>query len=441
MVRRFVFLSCVAAIAVAGCETTKSSNPLSPTVAGPIPGVNITTPKVLLPSAGTKIAVDQQPITLLIENAATTGVRPLTYMFEVATDVNFSNKVFARDQIAPGDGGRTSLRLPDPLATGRTYYWRAHAQDGANTGAGSPATNFDVFTPIVIGMPAPVAPPPNSTVDGLRPKFTVNNVARSGPVGAISYLIEIADSDSFANKVAAWTVTEQSNQTVFQIPTDLAYAKVYYWHTRAFDPTTAGLFSATQAFVTPSAPPPPPAPGPGPSGPAANDQMNLGLARVYNSPSDIAAWPVTSTITRLNMSGSDGLSFEFTTKQSWPDVVPAGFSGPLQYTVWAVVNINGQWYTSGFIQMWRGRPSTGAPILSNFASNWAYDSRWGPMAGYQPHAGEQMGFLLSAGNARGEPGLSSVRERSNVVVVALPAGDNGSFAFSLGRALSPMWGR
>jgi len=85
--------------------------------------------------------------------------------------------------------------------------------------------------------------------------------------------------------------------------------------------------------------------------------------------------------------------------------------------------------------MWRGRASTGAPILTNFATNWAYDSRWGPMAGYQPHVGEQMGFFLSAGNARGETDVSSVRERTNVVVVALPAGDSGNFTFSLARTL------
>jgi hypothetical protein len=133
---------------------------------------------------------------------------------------------------------------------------------------------------------------------------------------------------------------------------------------------------------------------------------------------------------------SAGVNLEFTTKQSWPDVVPPGFGGPLQYTVWAVVNIGGQWYTSGFIQMWRGRSSTGAPILSDFARNWAYDSRWGPMAGYQPHVGEQMGFFVSAGNARGTGNVSSVRERSNVVVVALPAGDSGVFTFSLARTLS-----
>src|SRR5581483_7898359 len=145
-------------------------------------------------------------------------------------------------------------------------------------------------------------------------------------------------------------------------------------------------------------------------------------AGVYNSPADIASWTATATITRIDMSPSSGLNLEFTTKNSWPDYTPPGWDGPLQYTVWAVVNVGGRWNTSGFIQMWRGRASTGAPILAEFARNWAYDSRWGPMAGYQPQAGEQMGFFLSAGNARGVTTVTSLRERTNVVVVALPGG-------------------
>ena len=196
---------------------------------------------------------------------------------------------------------------------------------------------------------------------------------------------------------------------------------------------TQVLRKSTPAVVPPPPPPPPPPPTPPPApvpgGPS--DGMNLGLAAVYNSPNDIASWPIRSTISAIDMSAA-GLAFQFSTKDSWPDVVPPGFSGALQYTVWAVVNINGQWYTSGFIQMWRGRVSTGAPILSDFATNWAYDSRWGPMMGYQPHVGEQMGFFLSAGDARGESGVSSVRERTQVVMVSLPAGDSGSFSFSAG---------
>lgn len=173
------------------------------------------------------------------------------------------------------------------------------------------------------------------------------------------------------------------------------------------------------------------------------DAIDLSQATVYNSPSDIASWPVTAAITQLTMAAPDfGLSFEFTKKDSWPDYTPPGWAGSLEYTVWAVVNVNGHWYTSGFIQMWRGRASTGAPLLTippgssvnNFAKNWAYDSRWGAMSysvsGYQPHAGETVGFFVSAGNARGVGSVTSVRERSNVVTVALPANDTGVFAFA-----------
>jgi hypothetical protein len=420
---------CAIAIVLTGCEASKSANPLTPTVAGPIPGVNITVPAVVDPSTGAKIPVDKQPITLTVVNASTSGVRPLSYVFDVATDASFTNKVFSRDGVTPGQG-QTSLRLPDALATGRSYYWRARAQDGANTGPYTAAVNFNVFTPIVIDVPTLVAPPANALVDGVRPTFVVTDVARSGPVGALSYQVEVADSDSFANRLAIWTQGEQPNQTALAAPTDLAFGRVYYWHARAFDPTTTGPWSRTLAFTTPAAPVVTPGPAPVVSGPAPGDALNLNAAAVYNSPSTIASWPATGTITSLSMSGSAGLSFAFTTQNSWPDVIPAGFSGPLQYTVWAVVNVNGTWNTSGFIQMWRGRASTGAPILAEFPINWAYDARWGPMNHYQPHAGEQMGFFLSAGNARGETGVSSVRERTNVVLVSLPGGDSGVFSFS-----------
>ena len=105
----------VASVALISCESSKSSNPLSPSVAGPIPGVNISAPKMLEPVPGQRIAVDRQPVTLLIENSSTNGVRPLSYAFEIATDAAFNSKVFTRDSIAPGEGGRTSLRLPDAL--------------------------------------------------------------------------------------------------------------------------------------------------------------------------------------------------------------------------------------------------------------------------------------------------------------------------------------
>ena len=106
--------------ALPACEATKSANPLSPTVAGPIPGVNITPPKPLEPGNGWQLKADKQPVTLLLENASSNGVRPLSYVFEVATDAAFGSKVFTKTGIAPGQAGRTSLKL-QRCASDRTH--------------------------------------------------------------------------------------------------------------------------------------------------------------------------------------------------------------------------------------------------------------------------------------------------------------------------------
>ena len=439
MNRRILTAVCALATAAAltACESSKSSTPLSPSVAGPIPGVEISTPKMLEPFAGQKIAVDKQPVTLLIENASSNGVRPLTYSFQVATDANFNTMVFSRDGIAPGDAGRTSLRLPDALASQRTYFWRVRALDGANTGPFTNAASFDIFTPIVIGEPALVSPGVNGTTDSLRPRFTFTNAPRSGPVGAITYLLEVADSDSFANKVATVTGGEQPNQTTLDLSADLQYNKVYYWHVRAYDPTTLGPFSATRAFATPPVPPPPPDPTPAPPPPNAPansaDMVSLGLATILNSPRDLARWPVTTAISVVDIR-SNGVHVEFSKQAGpgrWPDVIPPGFSGPLQYTLGMVLNINGQWYASAPVEFWFGLDRSGGPP-SQFAQNWFYDpARWAPMTYHQPAVGEQIGFFVCAGDCRNTTtgDKSPVKERSNVVLLPNPGDGGGTFRF------------
>jgi hypothetical protein len=261
-------VSLCALVSCVGCEAAKSSNPLSPSVAGPIPGVEITAPKTLEP-ASVKIAVDQQPVTLLAENAGTSGVRPLVYVFEVATDAGFTNKVFVREGVTPGEAGRTSVRLPDRLAPERTYFWRTRAEDGANTGPYSTAAPFDVFTPIVIREPVLASPGVNAIINTTKPTFVVSNAPRTGPAGSIIYSIELADTETFVNKLAVWTVPEQPNQTSLAAPVELAYGKIYFWRAHAFDPTTEGPWSVARAFQV--APKPEPAPLPGqPCKPAPN---------------------------------------------------------------------------------------------------------------------------------------------------------------------------
>src|SRR5690349_922067 len=111
--------------------SSKSSNPLSPSIAGPIPGVGITAPTVVAPTVDALVNVNSQPITFQVGNATTNGVRPLSYRFEIATDPNFTNQVFTKDGVAQDPSGRTAMTLPGPLSAERKYFWHARAEDGA----------------------------------------------------------------------------------------------------------------------------------------------------------------------------------------------------------------------------------------------------------------------------------------------------------------------
>jgi hypothetical protein len=198
---------------------------------------------------------------------------------------------------------------------------------------------------------------------------------------------------------------------------------------RAFDPTTTGPWSDVRAFVTPPDTPVDTGGGGGPTGPVAADAFNLGSAIVHSSPSGVAGWPVTTSITSLSFR-SDGVAVEFSKKQGagrWPDVLPPGWSGPLQYTLWIAMNIGGQWHTCGPIEYWYGLQVSGGDVTAGnqIAANWTYYC--GPMA-RQPAAGEQVGFFVTAGDQRLKD-VAIVHERSNVVVIPFPASSGRTFTF------------
>ena len=111
-------LAAAAAILVlVGCEAAKSANPTAPSVAGPIPGVNITAPRALEPFAGQTLTFTGEAPTLLIENAGTSGVRAIWLEIDVATDAAFNQLVYHGDNITFGDGGRTTYTLPTAADT------------------------------------------------------------------------------------------------------------------------------------------------------------------------------------------------------------------------------------------------------------------------------------------------------------------------------------
>jgi hypothetical protein len=266
-----VALGAALTFALAGCEAKKSSNPLSPSVAGPIAGVNITAPKLVEPAQGFKYKESQQPIKLVIENGVSNGVRPVTYMFEVATDTEFNSKVYARSGVPAGESGRTSVQI-DRLDLGRAYYWRARADDGANSSQFA-ASQFEVLPKPLVVAPLIYSPVNNERVTSRRPTLIVNNSQRNDAVGPLSYEFQIATDQGFSKIVAAGVSGEESGQTSFTSGTDLATDLQHFWRSRAGDGETTSLWAPTQTFRTPVpvSPGPSPSPSPGNGGSCASN--------------------------------------------------------------------------------------------------------------------------------------------------------------------------
>jgi hypothetical protein len=252
----------VASLCLTGCETAKSANPTAPSVAGPIPGVNITAPRALEPSAGSTLVFSGEPPTLLIENAGSSGARAIWLQLEVGTDTNFQQLVHQADQIALGDNGRTSYRLPAPLGAGYTYFWRTRAADGANTGPYSAISSFSVVPPVVVD--APVATSPSGKITTNKPEFKVTNGAISGTTG-VAYRFEVSAVGDFSNLMALITVVPNGSGTTTMTMGELPYKSTYYWRVRASDGSVESPYSNTQSFTTPD-PPAPPAGGGGGGG-------------------------------------------------------------------------------------------------------------------------------------------------------------------------------
>jgi hypothetical protein len=272
----------VVLLAVSGCESAKSSNPLSPEIAGPIPWVEISPPKPLEPSSGMQVKADQQPVGLLLENSYSTGPRPFWFEVQVASDSGFSNRVHEASKVEPGPDGRTLYRLPEHLSPGRTYYWRARALDGANTGPYSAAAHFEVLLPVVIHTPVPLTPVNGQTITGAIAQLVVGNGAVQGPAGQVYYRFEVAADQSFANAMPIVVPRDGGANTSANTP-DLQWNTVYFWRVVATNGTIWSEWSQIQSFRTPVEPavPPPYTPLPPPTGggrtpdPAPGTQLPL----------------------------------------------------------------------------------------------------------------------------------------------------------------------
>lgn len=393
------------------CERTKSATPLSPSLAGPIAGVEITPPVVIEPEQNVRIPADRQPVTLLVENAASNGVRPLVYSFEVAVDEGFATKVFSQNGVKPGDG-RTSFRLPNALASERVYFWRAKAYDGANEGGYSPVGSFQVYTPVTIGVPTLVSPANGATVTSLQPALVLQNAAVSGPSGSVSYIFEVATDGAMVNRVAVNAVAAGSGQTSLTVPNPLQASTRYYWRGRAVAAAgPQGDWSGVWSFLTPAAATAPPGGGGGSGGgsaPSPNDQIDLNQV-TFAKGANISSWAVTSTVTRAYHSGSD-MCIEHTKAGLWPRLPFFGDPNvPIEGNQWFFAMINGRWV--GGANEWL-RPGQQCKIVDGHVGQGGYGGT--ALANWTPAPGELIGVAVSTPARNGQQGTA---ERSNVVLI------------------------
>jgi hypothetical protein len=426
------FVICtVFAVLVPAAACTKSSAPAKPSSVADAEeapssmtdaktGVTLTTPVPVSPAQNAEIKFAEQPITLTVRNAASSGSSAPTYTFQVASDAGFGSVVQTKDGIAQG-AGQTSVAL-DKLVGDRVYYWRARSNAAGVSGYFSTVRAFRLGPEVVLQAPVLVAPADGGTMSGQAP-LIVNNVARSGPAGQLSYRFEVADSPSFTNLVFTATVNEGPNQTSATMTAQLTTNQTYYWRVRASDPSNAvtGPYSNVASF--------------------RYVPFDMSQAVIVNSPPDLASWPETAKITSITIQG-DSFPVEFDRRDGpgrWPDVVPAGWSGALQYTLGMCVNPRGnQWYCSAVVQFWYGRTLTDSGNPSRVGIEWFYDPvRWGPIHYYQPSDGELVGIFVGAGNLRDGGNVTRascprVCERSNVALIPWSTGGGVSYTFANG---------
>lgn len=279
MTRSPIATACIAAtllLPLIACEAKKSSTPLSPSVAGPIAGVEITAPRLLEPAQGVKLKESQQPITLLVENSSSNGVRPVAYTFEVASDSNFESKMYARSGVLPGTDGRTRVTV-DRLESGRGYFWRVRADDGANS-SGYSTSSFELLPKPQLDPPPQQSPVNNEQTATRRPVLLVGASTRNAAITSVVYEFQLATDVAFAGLVATGIRAEEGQTTSFAIGGDLNPSTSFYWRVRAIDSDLTSSWSSTQAFRTPAAAPAPgPGPSPGPSGGPCNSSSPLAI--------------------------------------------------------------------------------------------------------------------------------------------------------------------
>ena len=227
------------AAGLSGCETERSLNPLSPSIAGPIAGVTISSPTAVAPSGGLLIKVGDQPIQLSFSRAISNSERPFWYEVQVSRDTAFADVAHRADEVASSGASADAYELTAMLDPEQMYYWRVRALDGANTGPYSATAVFQVFTPLVVGQPMPMAPVGGAMTATRRATLVLDNASIAGPTTSVVYRFEVSTDPGFGGVVASLTVPA-GGATTTATTGDLAWETPHYWRSRAIAQGTEG---------------------------------------------------------------------------------------------------------------------------------------------------------------------------------------------------------
>jgi hypothetical protein len=165
-------------------------------------------------------------------------------------------------------------------------------------------------------------------------------------------------------------------------------------------------------------------------------QIPLADVTVLGSPPRVLNFPARATLDHIGLTPG-ALNLVVIHATPWPAVSIDGGDPVQSATLWVFLKINGKWYATGAErlrpQQIEGTDKPEDADVNHFIGvSWLYDAgRWGPMAGYVPKTGEQVGMMVAAGSSRSDD-QAPVQERTRIVQFAWP-GSGGA------AAITPTW--
>ena len=398
--------------ALDGANTGPYSNGASFEIYTP---VTIDAPTLTLPPNGASI----QTITpvLSVNNATVSGPASDTvYRFEISPTPSFSS--LAELLSVPPSTDPTTSAQPSGLGDDLTYYWRVHVRARGRAGdvVGPFSATWSFRTPTVaLGIPVPSSPDGSATTPTTRPTYVVNNGTVSGPVGTVTYLVQVATDLGFVEIVdSPSTVRSSDSQTSVASQVDLAEDAVYYWRARATNGSLTTSWSPIAVFRTPSSG----GGGSGGGGGGGGDEIDLRQVTFLHS--DVSNWAITSRVTETSVRPGEVCVYH-TKAGQWPfsrEVFPPDAEypngAPIEGNIWIFAVINGRWY--GATWDWL-RP--GQQCKHESADTFGRDQiRIPPMDGsWVPQKGDPIGLMMST---IARTSLRAGYERTNVVLIEWP---------------------